>query len=250
MQTQASSPFPVLAVLCLFALAPPLSLAAQEQGSPARVPLSGQVIDHSSGQPIPYATVQIQALRVGVLSDSLGHFRIPSVPLGHHVVTAGQLGFVGAEVEWEIVPENPPMLVQLIASPVVLEGVETTVDRLQSRRRAYPRSVRVLDRARLADAIGQNAMETVRGRAGLTLMPCPGAANLDCILHRGRPVRPAVYVDEGFAWDGLQALASLQPHELHAIEVFGNGLQIRAYTVWFMEGMGRRPRVLQQIPIH
>jgi hypothetical protein len=246
----ASLPLGSAAALLFSLLVAAAEVSAQDRSRPLTVALSGQVIDHETGQPIPFATVQIGAMRIGVLTDSAGRFRLPGVTEGVHVVHVSQLGYVGAEVEWRVVPENPPMLVQLIPSPVVLAGVEAAIDRLAIRRRAYPRSVRVLDRAHLADAVGQNAMDVVRGRGGLAIMPCPGpGANLECILHRGRPVRPAVFIDEHPAHAGLWALANLQPHELHAIEVFGNGRQIRVYTVWFMSGLARRPGALQQIPI-
>jgi len=238
-----------LALAAAILLAPSL-VAAQDASGASHVTLFGQVVDFDSRRPIPYATVQLPDRRTGVIADSMGRWSVPRVPAGRQVITASQLGYAPAEVEWEVVAENPPVLVQLVESPVVFEAVEAAVDRLDRRRRAYPRSLELLDRRQLSNALGMSAHDVVRVRGGIAVTNCPPFGYGSCIMHRGRPVQPEIVIDEHPAWDGLHALRNLQPHEIYAIEILGRGRQIRVYTMWYMDGAGRRHGGLQPLPIY
>lgn len=53
----------------------------------------GQVRDGSSGEPLPGATVRIQALGKGTATDSDGRFVLQNIPSGRHTVTVSFVGF-------------------------------------------------------------------------------------------------------------------------------------------------------------
>lgn len=56
--------------------------------------IRGVVIDGASRYPIPYATVRLTGQPgVGCVSDSIGHFSLPGVPVGRHSLQAAFMGY-------------------------------------------------------------------------------------------------------------------------------------------------------------
>ena len=56
--------------------------------------IRGMVIDGDSKHPIPYATVRLSEKEgTGTITDSLGRFSIPQVPVGRHTVEAAFMGY-------------------------------------------------------------------------------------------------------------------------------------------------------------
>jgi outer membrane receptor protein involved in Fe transport len=53
--------------------------------------LSGAILD-SNGEPIQFATVKIQSLGIGSISDTLGNFHIDDIPYGTHEITVSSFG--------------------------------------------------------------------------------------------------------------------------------------------------------------
>lgn len=92
-----ASAFPLAATLGVGALAPVTRADAQQ---PAAMPapagergsIAGRVFDKESGQPLPYATVDVVALRLGGQTDLDGRYRIAGIPLGVHQVRARHIG--------------------------------------------------------------------------------------------------------------------------------------------------------------
>lgn len=82
--------FRMLVVIGSFALA--YSRAADAQ-APSRSLLRGTVIDDANEKPIAGATVALEALKLQVVTDSAGNFRIPSIPLGRHLVSIKRVGY-------------------------------------------------------------------------------------------------------------------------------------------------------------
>lgn len=54
--------------------------------------LKGKVIDHT-GAPLPYATITIDSLNLGNMSDSLGDYQILNLPPGKHKVSVSGIGY-------------------------------------------------------------------------------------------------------------------------------------------------------------
>ncbi len=99
----------------LLILLPVLPLQAQ---APAR--LTGQVVDQSTGAPVPYPRVRLGAdSRDG---DAQGRFRFEAVTAGYLRLWVGALGYAAAERPVDITPgESVSLTVALRAAPVALE---------------------------------------------------------------------------------------------------------------------------------
>ena len=67
--------------------------AAQSLPVMSRALLKGVVLDDADDRPISGATVSIEVLRLSVVTDSSGTFRMPSMPAGRHIIVVKRLGY-------------------------------------------------------------------------------------------------------------------------------------------------------------
>src|SRR4051812_32736656 len=54
---------------------------------------TGIVLDSATKRPLPSTEVQFRDLRLGVLTDSLGSFRVVRVPPGTHAIVVQKIGY-------------------------------------------------------------------------------------------------------------------------------------------------------------
>lgn len=146
------------AVVLFAAFAPaalcPVSTPAQEQPESLTSAIFGYVVDQSTSERIIGATVEFPELGRHVITNANGAFAMLDVPRGRVAVRVHHLGFADYEEELEVTRETVTLTVALGARPVVLEGITAHAysfgDRLRSRRRSAPVSVRAIERDRLS----------------------------------------------------------------------------------------------------
>lgn len=231
-------------------------VGAQDRDSASEeVALRGVVRDALTGTPLFGARVQLLGRRGGTLTDSLGFFALDGVEVGFQELTVEQYGFEGILAELDVRPGMVPIALELNPKPVMLDGISVVSDRLQqmqerlrSRRRAVATATRAFELDRLTRSASADMMEFLRLESGLHLTACGGRRISSlCLFRRGQWVEPRIFIDEVPAFGGMDQLASYRPHELYLIEVYGSGIEIRAYTHNFMERMARRPVALMPI---
>lgn len=231
--------FPTLLAAALLGPLPSMAQVAEE-GEPDRIVFHGQVLNGTTGQPVAGAAVYLPDPNLGYFTRENGAFRIPDLPRGHYTVEVERLGYVTLAVELELTDSSIRVDFELEPQPVILEGLEVVVDRFERRRRGAATSVRVLDEDRLRTSSAWDALEAVQHATGFYPVPCPRHyREWDCIISRGRPVPPSVYIDEAPAVGGLNQLAIYQPHDFYLVEIYARGRHIRAYTHGFMERAAR-----------
>ena len=189
------------------------------------------------------------------MTDSVGRFTLSGFPPGPQVLNIRQFGYL--ELTATVAPpELSSVLVEipLAPAPITLEGVTAVVDhlatmtrRIESRRRAVSFTVRTYDQERLVRSGAPNVLRFLLQQPSINPIACgatrPGRFGL-CVIRRGRAIRPRVYIDELWAFGGLDDLAMYRPQDLYLIEVYSFGTAIRAYTYDFMERASRRPVAL------
>lgn len=251
--------------------------AQEEDPAPVRVTIQGVVRDEITGTTVAGAAVYLEDEERGVLTDSLGAFRIAGVPADSQTIVATQFGY------WEIaaaidVPEAGAVIeIELKPRPVQLDGVTAVADnidtmerRLRTRRQSLPYQAGVFDQARLLRSPEPDVLEFLWRETHLERRPCPlmlgvtlpgwrparglGAWNLPsqvpgalashCIWRRGQVISPRVYIDEMPAMTGLDALRNYPTTQIYALEVYSQGAEVRAYTYSFMQRMAETPRAL------
>ena len=111
--------------LVLFMLTAPAMALAQNTGK-----LSGQVIDASTGEPLPGATVVIEGTQLGSATDVEGNYFIIGVPVGAYDVRASFVGFSPQTVEGVEISSGYTSELDFELSPgVELEGVVVEYER-------------------------------------------------------------------------------------------------------------------------
>ena len=90
--------------------------------------IRGVVTDGASGQPIPYATITVNAQPpVGTVSDSAGHFRVDRLPVGRYDVRVSFLGYEPATFREIVVSSAKEMFLEIPLKENVHELEEITI---------------------------------------------------------------------------------------------------------------------------
>ncbi len=260
----------------------PGRVASQEaEPVPARASILGLVYDGVTGIPIAGAAIYLWEENQGVLADSLGTFRFEDVAAGIHAVAALQLGYEEAHAAIEVPEDGAIVEIELKPRPIMLDGVTVVVDnistmerRLSTRRLATLSSARAFSQERMLRTPTADALEFLQRDAGLRTVPCPGSLvahgpapfrfpdlgwamfrqtpgplSSRCVLRRGRPVSPRVFIDEAPLVAGLDGLENYPTAQIYLMEVYSYGTEIRAYTYAFMQRMAERPMALAPIAL-
>lgn len=231
----------ILAVLAIVAL----PLSAQEPSY-----LLGRVIDAGTQAPLNGAFVSFPDARRGVFTNPDGVFRLPGAKPGDaRIVQIESIGYGIAELPAALLSDSVPMNIPLVADPILLEGFQVVSDRFRRRRNASTMAVRTFDFRWLRSTSATDALEFLERQTFIREMPCAtglgASATLlsppgSCARVRGRVQRITLCIDEVPSLGGLMQLASIAPHELSMVEVYGGGRMIRVYTQAFMEQVSRR----------
>lgn len=234
--------------------------------SPADVTgtIRGRILDATTGKPVPDALVVWDQTLKATLTDSVGRFELAGLE-GAGFLSVDHYGYEKAAWRARI---TAPLLdvgdLRLPPDPVLVGGISVVAERvasieqqLRTRRRAAPVTTRAFGRRQLLMSAARDIGELLRLEAGVYRVPCTtsssyagsrtGASGLSgaCVYRRGRVIEPRIFIDELRLFGGLDALATYPPHDLYMLEVFGSGLEVRAYTHSFIRRMLRRPRMLQ-----
>lgn len=211
----------------------PSNVEAQQGRSDGKVDLVGFVKDAVTGHPMSGVLVEIEAIDRNAFTNQDGRFVIRGVKRGTFTVHARQLGYE----EWvgEHAADDAGQLdIELQADPVLLEEIRVVSDRIERRRKATAMSVFAYDADELSRSAAFDVTHFVRTRIPVISCPVSYFAN-DCVLRRGRPIVPRVYIDEVRLIGGFEFLGLYNPSELYLIEVYDSGSQIRLYTKAFAE---------------
>lgn len=138
-----------------------LSLHAQQ--------LVGRVIDSEQQRPVPRASVRIKTERTGVLTDSLGFFRLRVAAAGRYELVASSVGY-DAKTLSVLVSETTPdtLLIGLkIASIQLNDQVVVTAQRYQTNSFERPEALTVMTQRDLLRNGLRSTPEALMGQTGV-----------------------------------------------------------------------------------
>ena len=227
------------------------ALRAQVGAEP--VTFAGQVVDTYLGEPVAGAivrlagTVRPDGSAIAGVTDAQGRFSIDRVPPGRSSVLVARIGYAELAQVLDI-QAGQFVEVAVIPKPLVLDGIEVYVDRLQSRLRGLPYTANVFDEVALKLSPALNVAQYLDSQPGFEFVPCFGGSptgiytqRRDCIRTRGAtPQRPRIFIDDAPAIGGVRELATLPTTEMYRVEVIRGCAQIRVYTHSYVEGTASR----------
>lgn len=206
--------------------------AAQETASQP-IQLVGTVVS-PAGTPLVGALVSVTGQDLGSLTDAKGRFSLPKVAPGTVSLTAEQLGYDTLTVD-RTATAGVPVTLTMTPKPVLLEGLHVVVNRFKQRRESTAFTVQEWGRKDLATTAQVSMRDFIRGTMGLSTVPCPAYSVSDvCVFRRDYRFEPTVYINEMPVMGGLDYLETYRPSDFYMIESYGNGAEIRAYTMGFM----------------
>ena len=235
--------------------------AVAQQGSLAPVTFQGQVIDTYWGEPVEGAVVRLEGTRrpdgslILGATDESGNFSIAEVPPGPSQVSVSRIGYADL-IQVLDIREGQFIEVAVIPKPVVLEGIEVYVDRLETRIRELPYLTNTYSEVALKFAPDLSVAQYLDSQPGFEFVPCfedySGTGiftqRRNCMRGRGAtPQRPRIFIDDAPAFGGVPELASLPTTAIYRVEVIRGCGQIRIYTNTYVEGTVTRPRPLTPI---
>lgn len=231
--------------------------AAPDAAAQGGVTFAGQVIDTYWGEPVEGAVVQLtetlrrDGTRIIGITDAEGRFSLPGVPPGPSRVSVSRIGYADLFQVLDI-QDGQFTDVVLIPKPVVLEGIEVYVDRLETRLREIPYLTNTWGEPELRAAPDLNVADYLHSQPAFEFVPCfedlSGTGvfgqRLDCIRTRGTMSRrPRIFIDDAPAFGGVEELTTIPTTGVYRVEVIRGCGQIRVYTNTYVEGTAiqRRP---------
>ncbi len=165
---------------------------------PPAATIAGQVVDGRSGLGLSDARVQVQGQPRSVLTDAAGHFTLPDIPPGRHVLTVSVVGYVLVRRDVEVSEGGSIHLVIPLTegTGTYTERVEVTGDLFRQAESAVP-AQQVLGSADLQNLRGLVLDDPVRAMHVL-----PGVAATDD-LYSDFSVRGSDFGRIGLALDGV-----------------------------------------------
>lgn len=199
--------------------------------------VSGEVTDAENGQPLAGAVVKVGDDHHTAVTDLQGHYEIRGVAPGEWMVWAGALGYRMASGTIDVGDTSLAVDLLLDRDPIRLAAITATANRFESRRRASGQSTALIEESQIAGSGARDMLDFVDTNGGLHRTACPGsverAGRLGCLMVRGQPARPVVYIDE-VRWPDLELLSSYRTADVARVEVYGGGKEIRVYTRRFL----------------
>lgn len=235
----------------------PLLLGVLVTASPAALAqsgiISGRVVDATSGDPIPGASVVISGTPRGVATSDDGTFVLSEVPAGAHTLTASSVGYetVSRTIR---VPAGETVRVELALAPVAFELGDVVVSsgRLRGQVAALPGAVTVL---------GPEELEAQRplsvGLGDLLAREVPGlGVTTQSVSNWGQTLRGrnvVVLIDgvpQSTSRNVLRDLSTLDPEVVERVEVYrgatalyGDGATGGVINILTRTGRSGAPRI-------
>ena len=226
-----------------------MPVAAQQANSLDPVVFTGRVVDTYWENPVEDALIRIDGTvrpdgsTIWGTTGADGTFLITDVPPGPSQVTVSRLGYADL-VQVLDIRADQFVDIAMIPKPLVLEGIEVYVDRLETRVRGLPYTVTTFDEVSLKLSPTLSVANYLDQSPGLQFVPCfennaGGGAfrqRRDCMRARGtQPRRPRIFIDDAPAFGGLPELNLIPTSEVYRVEVIRGCGMIRVYTAHYVE---------------
>ena len=148
--------------------------------------ITGTVIDSTTSETLPGASILIEDLGTGATTDSEGNYTIENVPVGTYMVTASFVGYDRKAVEVEVTEGSNMVNFSIVPSTYGMDNVVVTAYGIEQQMNELPYSAQSVQGETISDSRNDNFMESLSGRvAGLKVSNMNGMGGSTNIIMRG-----------------------------------------------------------------
>jgi TonB-dependent starch-binding outer membrane protein SusC len=227
--------------LLAFLLVP--ALASAQTGT-----VQGQVVDASTGQPLPSTQISVEGTGLGGLTNQQGRFLILNVPVGQQTVRAVLIGYSPAETTVTVAAgQSASANLSLASSALEMDEIVVTGTGRPTERRRLSAEVSVVNSDDIQASAASNVTELLQGRipgAQINAVSAsPGTAGLMSFRGPSSAIAdqtPVIYIDgvrvdnargigSDFGGEQTSALADLAVADIERIEVTKGGAASTLY---------------------
>lgn len=171
----------------------------------------GVVTESATGEPIPYASVQIDGSNLGKVADSVGQFTLAHVPTGTQVVIVSAVGYETRRLKVAVTGEVVELTTTLLATQVDMGGIVVTGTRTPRYVKDASIFTEVVSRASIEDKSAHNIFEALDGETGVRVeQQCQGC-NFTILRMQGLGAdHTQVLLDGQPVYSGLAGVYGLQ----------------------------------------
>jgi outer membrane receptor for ferrienterochelin and colicins len=174
--------------------------------------IEGKVTVEAKGDPIPFASVQIDGSNRGTMTDTTGSFILKKVPCGPHVLIVSAMGYETRRIE-VTVPHNDLLALSPELTETVIEvgGLVVTGTRTPRYVKDVPIFTEVVSKASIEDKAAHNIFEALDGEAGVRVEEQCQGCNFSVLRMQGLGAdHTQVLLDGQPVYSGLAAVYGLQ----------------------------------------
>ena len=198
--------------------------------------IKGRVVD-DSGLGVIAATVYIEALQKGTVTDFDGNYSLTEVPVGKHILSISYTGYETISEEFEIKGSETITLDYTMSENATLLDEVVVVGYGTQRKRDLVGSVAKIETEELLDVVGGSFENTLQGKApGLQITQSSGVAGAGSIVRVRGTASIGAGGDPLYVVDGIpitqdpflagnangqnnNPLSSINPNDIESVEV-------------------------------
>ena len=174
--------------------------------------LFGHVTSASTGEHIPYVTIQVKGTTVGTLTDASGHFKLANIPLGKQTVQVKLLGYKTLEKEFVFEQgKGMKFYPELETDALNLEQVVVTGTRTKHYIKNVPIRTEVITKESIRNKNALNLFQTLENISGIRVENQCQACNFTMVRMQGLGAEHTqVLLDGQPLYSGLAGVYGLQ----------------------------------------
>lgn len=155
-------------VLCalLWVVCAPQTIHAQKTATDANI--TGHVIDASTKEHIPFATITLQGTTLGVATDGTGHFFMKNMPVGQFMLKVSSIGYKSIEIPVTIIARKSQEInIELDAEALAVDEVVVSASRSETNKKTSPTIVRSATTKLFDSTASTNLAESMNFQPGI-----------------------------------------------------------------------------------
>lgn len=147
---------------------PNVEIVKREAIKDPDINIFGHVLDASTGEHLPYATIAIKGTTIGCAANGTGHYQLNNIPEGTYTIVVSAIGYDTIETEFEAeIRTSTELNFSLPASTTMVDEIVVSATRNETNRRKTSTVVNVASAKLFEGTAAANLSEAMSFQSGL-----------------------------------------------------------------------------------